>query len=91
MQKRLAEEGAIGHLVMLLKTKSTEIQANAAEALRCISGVSEGNCYLVVGPSGASIDTMILLLGSPSVSVQRSVAGSQLSLALPLFYSMARV
>lgn len=60
---------------MLLKSKSTEIQANAAEALRCISGISEGNCYLVVGPSASSVETMILLLGSPSSSVQRSVAG----------------
>lgn len=78
LQRRLAEEGAIGHLVMLLKSKSTEIQANAAEALRCIANVSEGNCYLIVGPSASIMETMIRLLGSPSSSVQRSVAGHHL-------------
>ena len=64
---------------MLLKSKSTEIQANAAEALRCIAGISEGNCYLVVGPSASSVETMIYLLGSTSSSVQRSVAGQLLA------------
>lgn len=85
VQAALTDEGAIEHLVPLLRSRTTEIQVYAADSLRCIAGARDENRLLI---AGSSISTLILLLGSPQPDAQLSAAGQAFSasraLDLPL-------
>ena len=74
MQVVLTEEGAIEVLVPLLRSRTNEVQAYAADALRCLAGVGDENCLAI---AEESIPTLMLLLGSPLSDAQESSAGKR--------------
>lgn len=75
VQDVLSEVGAIEHLLPLLRSRAPEIQAYAADALRCIAVVRDENCIII---AGSCIPTLIMLLGSPFPDAQLSAAGEAL-------------
>lgn len=74
MQAVLSEAGAIEHILPLLRSRVTEVQAYAADALRCIAAVRDENRLVI---AGSCIPTLIILLGSPLPDAQLSAAGTQ--------------